>query len=89
MGKSVFTILFLAIALIIATKIQTFVEDNRPEDMPVTPIVDESQTIDLVNPVIYVAEPDYFEASTTTATSTTSSTITPTSSTMVSTTTPL
>ena len=58
MGKSVFTIIFLIVALAIATRIQTFVENNRPEDMPVTPIIDESQTIDLVNPVIYVANPD-------------------------------
>mgnify|MGYP006339114261 CR=1 FL=1 len=55
MGKSVFTIIFLIVALAIATKIQTFVENNRPDDMPVTPIIDESQTIDLVNPVIYEA----------------------------------
>jgi hypothetical protein len=73
MGKSVFTIIFLIVALAIVTKIQTFVKNNRPEDMPVTPIIDESQTIDLVNPVIYVADPDSdFESATSTMSTSTS-----------------
>lgn len=58
MGKTVFTFLFLIVSLVIATKIQTFVANNRSADAPVVPIIDESNTIDLVNPAIYNAETD-------------------------------
>lgn len=58
MGKTVFTLLFLIVSLIIATKIQNFVANNRSADAPVVPIIDESNTIDLVNPAIYNAETD-------------------------------
>lgn len=55
MSKIVFTFIFLIVSLIIATKLQSFVKNNMPANSPVPTIVEDSQTIDLVNPVIYEA----------------------------------
>ena len=36
MGKSIFTIVFLIIALLVATKVKSFIENNKPIVVPET-----------------------------------------------------
>lgn len=38
MGKSLFTIIFLIIALIATSKLQSFIKNNRPIEVPEEPV---------------------------------------------------